>query len=251
MTILLSNDDGIDAPGLEALRQALAGLDDLVICAPSRNHSGMGSAITVGRPIAAERLADGPGGEPRYAVSGTPADAVKYGLRQVLGGQTPRLVASGINHGPNIGQNVRYSGTVGAALEGAWAGASALAVSVDYTIPPVWDAGIHYARKVAEKMLAHPRPLFLNLNAPAGPASEGRGFCLVRHGRSGYEEFFVEHGDDGSLKIDGAMRHRDTNDDTDGHRFLNGYATLTPLSLDWTSEHALAELRDAGWGDLS
>jgi 5'-nucleotidase len=244
MTILISNDDGIEAPGLAALCEALAGLDDLLVCAPAKNHSGAGSALTVTSAIHAEPFPDGPRGERRYAVHGTPVDAVKFGLVQIMKPEKPRLVVSGINYGPNIGQNVRYSGTVGAALEGAWAGIPSLATSSDFVAPPNWETPMAYTRRVVEWMLTQKPPLLLNLNSPMCPLAEAKGIRAARHGASGYEEFFIKRESDGKLQLSGAMRHRDEDVDADGAVFLSGYASLTPLAIDWTARDVFGRIKD-------
>lgn len=245
--LLLTNDDGIHAPGLERLRQALAGLGQLVLCAPMENHSGRGAAITVDRVVAGHRLPAGPEGERRYAVDGTPADAAQYALRNVFRDQPPRLLVSGINHGANIGCNVRYSGTIGAALEGAWNGVPSLAVSVDYTEPPLWEAAMHYTRLVAERLLAKPHapraPLLYNLNVPAVGLDEIKGIRVTRHGLSGYEEFVADDGGQPTV----ALRHRDTDPASDGATLQAGYASLTPLALDQTDHEAFDRLSALDW----
>ena len=248
--ILLANDDGVEAPGLFALAGALRGLAELFICAPLENQSGVGSALTIGGFVDFKPFPDAPEGVPRMAVGGTPVDAVKYGLREWLRGRPPDLVVSGINWGFNIGRNVRYSGTLGAAFEAAWTGVTAIAVSCDYRDPPIWDAAVHYARLVARHCLTRPpRPgTVLNLNVPALPVGEVKGLRVGGMGRGGYREEVIKDGGASRFALAGHLEVSDSAvADVDGALLHDGYAVLTPLALDWTDREALAALKSEPW----
>lgn len=255
-TILLTNDDGVDAPGILVLAHALAELGEVHLCAPLENQSGVGSGLTIGRLVDFRPQTPTPDGVPRMAVNGTPVDAVAHGLREWLAHKQPDLVVSGINLGANIGRNVRYSGTVGAAYEAAWSGIPCLAVSVDYREPPVWDAAVHYARRVVRTLLENkdapalqgPRsPYLLNLNVPALPVAEVKGLRLSGMGGSGYVDFLVVETPDGGRDIEATMSHHDPKDaDLDGALLHRNYASLTPLSLDWTDAARLRALKASG-----
>ncbi len=253
MSILLTNDDGVDAPGLAALSQALAGLDTLYIAAPTHNNSGVGMAITIGRGLTAQRHAEWPGVAIRTSIDGTPADAVKYGLQHLLEKDPPRLVVSGINHGPNLGINVRCSGTIGAAFEAFIAGFPALAVSVAHTVPPFWDGAKHYVRVVAEKalLLAETRrDLLLNLNVPALPPEKIKGLRLAHHGIGGYRDLLVTNGAPGSFSMNGNWISPEASAlACDAATFEQGYAVLTPLRFDMTDRDLLSTLTHE-WGDV-
>lgn len=245
MAILLTNDDGVDAPGIRELAAALAGLDDLHVAAPDENKSGVGHGITLTRNLRARRRPAGASGEARWSVDGTPADAAKFGLQHVLGGVPPRLVVSGINFGPNIGVNVRCSGTVGAAFEAVSAGVNALAVSVEYVTPTNWAAAKRYARKVALMMLDLPpggEPFVLNLNVPSVNPEEIRGLVIARHGSGGVRDSIVveERGDVFHLEADWIQTPSDG--DCDASAFLAGYAVLTPLRFEMTDDSRMAFL---------
>lgn len=249
MSILLTNDDGIDAPGLAALAAALAGLDDLYVSAPLQNRSGVGMGVTIDR-VLTPREHPGLDGMPRrLSVDGSPADAVKYGLQFLLRGERPRLVVSGINHGPNIGRNVRCSGTVGAACEAFLAGIPALAVSADYAVPPVWEGAKYYARLVAEKILSPgaPAPLLLNLNVPALPPESVPGLVLARHGQGGFHEYLVPAG--GGLELGGKWLDTPPGDRCDAAAFTKGYAVLTPMRFEMTDDAGMGRLRRE-WTDI-
>lgn len=249
MAILLTNDDGIDAPGLAAMAEALAGLDELIVSAPASNQSGVGMAISIERTLKAKKHPDGPWGERRHSIDGTPADAVKYGLEHLLGGRLPRLVASGINFGPNLGRNVRCSGTVGAAFAAVAAGVPALAVSVDYVTPPNWEGAKHYARMVAEKCLAlaeepDREPFLLNLNVPALSPEEIPGLVPARHGNGGFLDNLSLHADGRSYSLGGCWIETPPGDGCDSAVFAAGCAVLTPLRLEMTNDALLRELRE-------
>lgn len=245
MAILITNDDGIDAPGIAQLAKALEGLDDLYVSAPDENKSGVGNGITITRNLQARKHPPGEAGEERWSVDGTPADASKFGMQHVLGGNPPRLVVSGINLGPNIGVNIRCSGTVGAAFEAVATGISSLAVSVDYVIPTNWEGARHYARKVAEMMLSLPEggePFVLNLNVPAANPGDIKGLVIARHGCGGMRDNIVveDRGDFFHLEADWILS--EMNGDCDASAFKAGYAVLTPLRFEMTDDERLSYL---------
>ena len=255
MAILLTNDDGIDAPGLAALVDALQGLDRLYVAAPASNQSGVGMGITIDRGLTPVRHPDGPGGAERYALDGTPADAVKFGVGHLFNGERPRLVVSGINHGPNIGRNVHCSGTVGAALEAVAYGIPALAVSVDYALPPNWEGAKHYARKVAEKLLAMTEQDFngedafvFNLNVPSAPPEEIPGLVFARHGLGGFRDTLDPEPETGAYVLGGGWLDFPDGGDCDGAAFASGYAVATPLRFEMTHPRLLEHLRE-NWND--
>lgn len=248
MAILLTNDDGVDAPGLTALAEALAGLDDLVISAPSENQSGVGMGISIRRSLRAERLSDGPAGAPRHSLDGTPVDAVKYALDFIFRDRPPRLAVSGVNHGPNLGRNVRCSGTVGAAFEALASGIPALAVSVGYSIPPKWEAAKIYARKMAEMMLDRikeaPKPAFLiNLNVPSLDPKDIRGLAAARHGTGGFLDGLAPGPSGDSFVLGGEWLFTPPESGCDAAAFEAGYAVMTPLRLEMTHDALLDDLR--------
>ncbi len=253
MAILLTNDDGIDAPGLAALAEALAGLDDLYVAAPASNQSGVGMGISIERDLVAKRHPDGPGGVPRYSLDGTPADAVKFGLQHVLGGKAPRLVVSGINHGPNLGRNVRCSGTVGAAFEALARGVSALAVSVSYVAKPNWAGARHYARLLAGKAIAMAaekgrEPFLLNLNVPSENPEDIRGLVTARHGLGGFYDNLEPHADGKTYSLGGGWIDTPSDSGCDAAAFVAGYAVVTPMRFEMTNEDLLADLNQK-WKD--
>ncbi len=253
MPILLSNDDGVDAPGLAALAKALAGLDDLVVSAPADNRSGVGMGITLSRGLEAKSLPAGAAGEVRYSVDGTPADAAKFGLQHLLKHRPVRLVASGINYGPNLGVNIRCSGTIGAAFEAVAAGVMALAVSLEYVPEPNWSGAMFYARKLAEKILAMPKidePFLLNLNVPSKNPEDIRGLVIARHGRGGILDTVKVEGDEGVMRLAPDWIKVSPESDCDASAFYAGYAVVTPLRFEMTHDAALARLLTEWKGEV-
>lgn len=251
MAILVTNDDGIDAPGLDALLASLAGLDDLYVAAPMENQSGVGMGITLGRSLGVRELPDGPGGVVRRAVGGTPADCAMYGLTHLLDGKPPRLLVSGINLGANLGQNVMCSGTVAAAFTALLAGVPAVAVSRGWTETPDWTGSRHYARVVVEKALDligtdYPAPFLLNLNVPDLPAAEIRGLAVARHGLGGYKDGLGLNPDGETYSHVGGWIHSPPppEGDCENSAYLAGYAVVTPMRFDMTDTRLLAHLQE-------
>lgn len=244
MAILLSNDDGINAPGLKALAEALKGLDEIIISAPADNQSGVGMAITLDRDLTATRHPDGSAGEIRYSVDGTPSDATKFGLQHAAAGKDVRLVVSGINLGQNLGTNVRCSGTVGAAFEAVATGVTALAVSVGYDEPINWEGAKYYARSIAEKVLAlQPKePFVLNLNVPSLSPDDIPGLVVAHHGLGGFHDTLAVRENGTHYRVE-AMWHTDIPEvDCDAAAFKAGYAVITPLRFEMTHDGMMDEL---------
>jgi 5'-nucleotidase len=238
--VLLSNDDGVHAPGLEALAAAFPD-DEVWIVAPDREQSASSHAISLHRPLRIVEV-----GERRYAVDGTPTDAVYLALNHVLRGRPPDLVLSGVNHGPNLGNDVLYSGTVAAAMEGALLGVNAIAVSLatrpatDFSHAAAFAAAL--ARRLAE---APPRPpALLNVNVPAGPV---KGFRLARLGVRSYGNEVVEKVDPRGRSyfwIGGDASHRDIPLSDCNTVLDDGLVAVTPLHLDLTHDDLVSGLRD-------
>jgi len=250
--ILLSNDDGIDAPGIRALAEALDGLGTLAVVAPMREQSAVGHAITVRDPMRAEpwpfQIPSGPVWA--RAVGGTPADCVKLGCQRLLP-RRPDLVVSGINHGPNTAVNVIYSGTVSAATEATILGIDAVAVSHE-----AWGLGgdmrgaQRWARRIAARVLAGGLPpgVLLNVNVPDVEADALKGVELTRQARARWEEEFEERFDPMKRPyywLGGRFVNLDEGLDTDLHAMSEGFVSITPIHYDLTAYEHLERL--AGW----
>ena len=241
MRVLLSNDDGVHAAGLRALAAAFAG-DEVWVVAPDREQSASSHSISLHRPLRVSEV------QPRwYAVDGTPTDAVYMGLCLVLRSARPDLVVSGINHGPNLGNDVHYSGTVAAAMEGALLGVNALAVSLAAPPPHDFAEAARFAVALARGVAARPSaaPLLLNVNVPAGPV---RGYRFTRLGRRTYGNEVVEKTDPRGRKYywiggEGGARNEDIPGSDCNTVLLDGLAAITPLQLDSTHDVVLEGLR--------
>jgi 5'-nucleotidase len=183
--ILLSNDDGVYAQGLAALAAAFPD-DEVWIVAPDREQSASSHSISLARPLRVTEI-----GPRRYAVDGTPTDAVYMGLNLVLKGRRPDLVVSGVNHGPNLGNDVLYSGTVAAAMEGALLGVNAIAVSLAGAPTHAFEHAAAFAAALARRVAATPppAPALLNVNVPPGPV---KGYRFARLGKRTYGNEVME-----------------------------------------------------------
>jgi len=235
--ILLSNDDGVHAAGLRALAAAFAG-DEVWVVAPDREQSASSHAISLHRPLRLQEVS------PRWwSVDGTPTDAVYVGLHHVLKGKRIDLVVAGINHGPNLANDVHYSGTVAAATEGALLGVSSMAVSLAAPPPHDFAEAARFAAALARRIGgAPPAPgtLLLNVNVPAGPV---RGFRVAPLGKRTYGNAVVEKVDPRGRRYywiggEGGAQNEDIPGSDCNTVLADGFASVTPLRLDST-EHAL------------
>ncbi len=250
MRILLTNDDGIHAPGLEVL-EAIARQfsDDIWICAPDEEQSGMGHALTLTRPVRLRKH-----GEHRFSVTGTPTDAVTMGLRKVIEAQ-PDVILSGVNRGANLADDITYSGTVSAAIEGALAGVRSIALSQVYSKEGMGENGpfgpaMEWGAKVLAPLLDTPLPkrTLVNVNFPPVPPSEVKGIRAVRQGFHDYSRGTVVEGRDprgfqyywfGLEAIEHTLDHG-----TDLEAIDEGYISVTPLQLDLTHHSSLGALAE-------
>ena len=251
MRILLANDDGYHAPGLAVLETIARQLsDDVWIVAPADEQSGTGRSLTLGRPLRAHRFAD-----KRFAVTGTPTDAVMFALAQVMRDTPPDLILSGVNRGANQGEDVMYSGTASAAMEGALAGIRSVALSQVYgAVEPGDDVSFAVAEEWGTRVL---RPLLdaewaprsmVNINFPMGDPVAVKGVRVVPqglrdYGRARFDARKDPRGFDyywlalAGIATPGAR-------DTDLTTVSDGWVTVTPLHLDLTLHSSLTSLRD-------
>jgi len=240
--ILVSNDDGIHAPGLVALAEALEAVGQVFVVAPDRERSAVGHALTLHRPLRVESVAPR-----RFAVNGTPSDCVNLGILGILPVR-PDVVVAGINAGSNLGDDVTYSGTVSAAMEGSLLGVPAVAVSlVEPGVAAEYGEAARAATRLLRMLLAEPARTvnLLNVNVPRG---RPRGLKLTRLGRRMYSEKVVEERDPrGKLYywIGAGPPTWESGLDTDFTAVHEGYVSVTPLHLDLTSYDGLRAL--ASW----
>jgi len=259
MRIVLTNDDGIDAPGLVAARKALEGIGDVLTVAPDRNRSGVGRSISFGRSLRVEEreMSDGAQG---YACSGTPVDCVRLVALGLMDFE-PDIVVSGINHGENLGDDITYSGTVAGALEGIVIGVPGIAVSLSVGRP--WhetveeeymglDDGLNFepvaeftARLAKVALNGLPKGRILSINAPNLPASKLRGARVTRLGRRFYKDELVEVRDEeGRLGYDiynNPPGHH-PEEGTDFAAIENAEISVTPIHLELTDTAGIEEI---------
>lgn len=238
--ILVSNDDGVEAAGLRALAEALAPLGEVVVCAPDREQSATSRSISLHRPLRIEHR-EAWGRVERWAVDGTPTDAVYVGIHHVMKERRPDLVASGINRGPNLANDVHYSGTVAAAMEGCVGGLPSFAISLVQGTD--FRASARFAARLASEIGRHglPEGTFLNVNVPPGAP---RGTRITRIGKRSYVAAVVEKLDPRGRAYywiggDEEAHVRVPGSDCDAV-FDEELISVTPLHLDLT-QHALLE----------
>ncbi len=237
MNILVSNDDGVQAPGLLALVKALSEIAEVVVVAPDRNRSGASNSLTLDNPVRVHYLDNG-----FISVEGTPTDCVHLALTGVLK-KMPDMVVSGINAGGNLGDDVFYSGTVAAAMEGRFLGLPAIALSSVGTTVEHYAAAAEIAKTLALRLFADPLPAktMLNVNIPDLPLSELRGYAVTRLGTRHSAEPTLPSTDPRGNTIywiGPAGPEEDAGPGTDFYAINNKEVSITPLQLDLT--HYLA-----------
>ena len=247
MRLLLTNDDGIYAKGIEVLYEELRRDHEVLVVAPETEQSAVGHAITLMDPLRVKPV-NRNGAFFGYAVNGTPADCVKLAIKELME-ERPDLVVSGINLGANVGINVIYSGTVSAATEGTILGIPAIAVSINSIRSPDFEPAAMFARSLARKVAANglpPRTL-LNVNVPAVPAGEIKGVRVTRQGVTRFVERFerrVDPRDSVYYWQCGSTPLLEEDVDTDGSALAAGYISITPIHYDLTNYAFLDTLRE-------
>jgi len=246
MRVLVSNDDGVDAPGILVLARRLSIVGEVTVVAPDRDRSGASNSLTLDQPIRITRLDDG-----RYRVAGTPTDCVHLALAGLLEHE-PDIVVSGINNSANLGDDVIYSGTVSAAMEGRFLGLPAIAVS----LASVDHRGEHFetaaqaALVIMQRLLVDPLPAdtILNVNVPDRPWAQIRGFAVTRLGKRHRSAPCIRQTDPRGRPIywigpPGAAE--DDGPGTDFNAVRDGYISITPIQVDLTRFQALEKV--SGW----
>jgi 5'-nucleotidase len=240
-TILITNDDGIHSPGITALQDALSPLGRVVVVAPDRDNSAISHALTMNRPLRLTKLE-----EDIYTIDGTPTDCVSIGLSKVLD-RPPDLLVSGINNGPNIGDDITYSGTVSAAIEGTMYSVASMAVSLAGEPPFTYTEGkaiiLELARRVMQGGL--PANTLMNVNIPA--ASPINGIRVTRQGRRIWKQAVQEVADPrGRVHywIGGGTALFDSGKDTDVLAVSENFVSISPIHLDLTNHEGISYFKE-------
>jgi 5'-nucleotidase len=247
MHFLVSNDDGVNATGIKALAEVLQELGDVTIYAPSADRSGASNSLTLDRPVRIHRVADN-----RFAVDGTPTDCVHMALTGLMQDE-PDMVCSGINNAANLGDDVLYSGTVAAAIEGRYLGLPAIALSLATQgksgIVRHFDTAQYFIKKIIKNLEANPLPqdTILNINFPNLPIEQIKGIKVTRFGNRHKAENTVKQLDPRGRAIywiGPAGPEADAGEGTDFHAIKNGFVSITPMQVDMTKHAAIDAIKE-------
>jgi 5'-nucleotidase len=243
MRILLSNDDGYFAPGIEILVRHLSDIADITVVAPERDRSGASNSLTLDRPLSLRRAANG-----YYFVNGTPTDCVHLAVTGMLD-HLPDMVISGINRGANMGDDTIYSGTVAAATEGYLLGVPSLAVSLASHKAEHFATAAQVARKIVERCQREPmrEPTLLNINVPDVAPEALKGLQVTRLGKRHKAEPVIKQQNPRNETVywvGAAGEAQDAGEGTDFHAVANGYASITPLQIDLTHGAQIGAIRN-------
>ncbi|MCF8332009.1 MAG: 5'/3'-nucleotidase SurE [Bacteroidales bacterium] len=245
--ILVTNDDGINAAGLNALAEFVSEIGDVVVVAPDQPRSGQSHAITIEIPLKYQRL-NRDSKYPLYTCNGTPVDAVKIAKNKILD-RKPDLLVSGINHGSNSSVNIIYSGTVAAVLEGAMAGIPSVGFSLlDYSPFANFDFTKKYVQKIVNNVLDQglPKDTALNVNFPYTNGQPLKGLKICRQAKAFWEEEFESRQDPHQREyfwLKGKFNNMDNGKDTDEWALANGYVSMVPIHYDFTAHHAIDKFK--------
>ncbi|UCH84348.1 MAG: 5'/3'-nucleotidase SurE [Candidatus Latescibacterota bacterium] len=240
-TLFITNDDGYHAPGIQLLCEALSGLGEIFVAAPAHEQSASSHSLTVRKRIATSRVREG-----HYKIEGTPTDSVLLGIQGILK-RTPDLLVSGINHGPNMGEDVTYSGTVAAAIEGTLIGVPSVAISSLQRDIKSTDTIGRIARVVVEAALklGMPDGSLLNVNIPDPDISPIKGVRITKLGSRAYDNPLQPEEEEDDVvyyTIGGNDPVWQADDGTDIAAVRMGYVSVTPLQLDLTDYKAIVEM---------
>lgn len=249
MRILLTNDDGIHARGIHALARELSTIAEIFLVAPDRERSGTGHSITVFEPIKAVPT-NLPGVKKGWIVGGTPVDCVKLAIARLIEEKID-LVVSGINHGPNLGTDVLYSGTVSAAAEGVIMGSPSIAVSLDsHLADPDFNLAARFTRRMIQVLMDQgiQAPTLINVNIPALPEEMIQGARITRLGVRNYDNLFEERRDprgNAYYWLGGGVVEEDQDPDSDVSAIQEAFISITPINLDLTDYRFMDSCRSA------
>ena len=240
MKILLSNDDGVHAQGIHELANELRDLAEIIIVAPDRNRSGASNSLTLEQPLRVQEIT-----ENTYSVQGTPTDCVHFALNELLKNDMPDLVLTGINHGANLGDDVLYSGTVAAAMEGHFLGVQSVAFSL--VGKKHFKTAAAIARRIVEQHLVNPIPTnrLLNVNIPDLALELLSGIQVTRLGARHHAEDMIKQKDPRGHDIywlGPPGKEQDAGEGTDFYAIEHGFVSVTPLQVDLTAHESLGAM---------
>jgi 5'/3'-nucleotidase len=241
--ILISNDDGINSKGLHRLHEALSDLGEVFVVAPDRDQSAVSHSLSLYRPLRLDEVT-----ERVYTVDGTPTDCINLAINGILNGRKPDLVVSGINKGENLGDDITYSGTVSAAMEGTLLGVPSIAVSLAGKNDYNFDAACFYSLMLSKYVLSNklPKDTLINVNVPGIGKADIKGIMVTRQGKRIYEEPVVEKTDPRGKKyywIGGDDLGFIDIENSDIAAVNEGYVSVTPITLDLTDFGFMDQLR--------
>ena len=247
--ILVTNDDGINAPGIRTLIAIMKDIGDIVVVAPDSPQSGMGHAITINSTLHSSRITPKDSEIIEYSCSGTPADCVKLAINELMP-RKPDLCVSGINHGSNSSINVIYSGTMSAAIEAGIEGVPAIGFSLlDYS----WNADFSHSKDLIRKITLNalnngiPKGVVLNVNIPAVKKSDIKGVKICRQAKAYWVEEFDKRKNPLGQEyywLTGKFVNKDQGEDTDEWALKNNYISIVPVEFDLTAHHAIQGLNE-------
>jgi 5'-nucleotidase len=247
--ILVTNDDGINAPGIRTLISVIKDLGDVIVVAPDSPQSGMGHAITINSTLHSSRITPKNSEITEYSCSGTPADCVKLAINELMP-RKPDLCVSGINHGSNSSINVIYSGTMSAAIEAGIEGVPAIGFSLlDYS----WNADFSQSKDFIKKITLNalnngiPKGVVLNANIPAVKKSDIKGVKICRQANAYWVEEFDKRKNPLGQEyywLTGKFVNKDQGEDTDEWALKNNYISIVPVEFDLTAHHAIQDLNE-------
>ena len=247
MQILLTNDDGIFAPGLAAIYKELVKIGDVTVVAPAVSHSGASHSVTFHQPLVCNKV-DINGRFTGFSVQGSPADCVKLAVMQLHDGPIDLLIA-GINNGANAGINVYYSGTVAAAMEGAFLKIPAVAMSLAAEEQMDFEKAAKYCAKILKKLMPVKSGEVININIPQLSKGEPKGIRVVPQSSKGFEEYYIpQKNEQGQtvFQLAGGPHHTDENP-TDTTSLVEGFITITALAADMTNHERTRQLQKIKW----
>jgi len=248
MKILLTNDDGIYSEGIQILKKQLDNIGEVTVIAPDRERSTIGHAMTLRKPLKMRKVKIN-GDFWGYSLDGTPADCVIIGILEIMKNEKIDLIVSGINRGPNLGDDIFYSGTVSAAVEGAMRNVPSLAVSIAGFEDFKFKSAALFTKKIASNLMKNilPSNLVLNINFPNIDYEEIKGVEITRHGKRVYQdEVKIIHDPQGTIHywLGGELPEGNIEPDTDFEAISKNEVSITPLSLDLTNYQMMPKIQD-------